>query len=202
MTAAAPGSADFARAKPTLVRRAVETFADPRYGVGTLKFDWFEASLRMAVAADCGFAGFMCGRSIWADAVGIFGAQGETAMRTGWPRRPGEPAARGTRRRRAVRDDRCGARARALGVRRLPRLDTGFRHHGRGREPWRRGGHGQRIVSKEVVQVVNDRAASLHEPLHLGQRQLELRADMVAGEIDAARRSRTGGAKQAGPAPC
>jgi len=123
-----PGSPAFAQAKPALVRRAVETFAHPRFGVGTLKievpvdlahvagfgaplmtraaavqafrdatapagglpvvflsagvpFDWFEASLRMAVEAECGFAGFMCGRSIWADAVGIFGAQGEGAMR-------------------------------------------------------------------------------------------------------------------------
>ena len=123
-----PGSPAFARAKPRLVRRAVETFADPRFQVGTLKievpvdlahvagfgtptlsrdhalqafrdatqparglpivflsagvpFDWFEASLQMAIEAGIGFAGFMCGRSIWSDAVGIFGAQGEGAMR-------------------------------------------------------------------------------------------------------------------------
>ena len=110
------------------MRRAVETFADPRYRVGTLKievpvdlahvagfgaplmqreaalkafrdvvaparglpvvflsagvpFDWFEASLSMAVESEAGFAGFMCGRSIWSDAVGVFGAGGEGAMR-------------------------------------------------------------------------------------------------------------------------
>ena len=126
--ALAPGSPEFARARPGLVRRAVETFADPRFQVGTLKievpvdlahvegygkplmsqdqamqafcdtadqakgvpivylsagvpFDWFEASLRMAVRSGSAFAGFMCGRSIWSDAIGIFGAKGEAAMR-------------------------------------------------------------------------------------------------------------------------
>jgi tagatose 1,6-diphosphate aldolase len=126
--ALAPGSPEFASARPGLVRRAVETFADPRFQVGTLKievpvdlahvagygtplmsqeqalqafadtaaaargvpivylsagvpFVWFEASLRMAVASGSAFAGFMCGRSIWSDAIGIFGAQGEDAMR-------------------------------------------------------------------------------------------------------------------------
>ena len=123
-----PGSPEFALAKPELVQRAVQTFADPRFRVGTLKievpvdlghvegfgapmlsyeqalqtfrdtaaqarglpivflsagvpFDWFEASLHMAVEAGIGFSGFMCGRSIWSDAVGVFGAQGEAAMR-------------------------------------------------------------------------------------------------------------------------
>lgn len=123
-----PGSPDFARAKPSLVRRTVQTFADPRFQIGTLKievpvdlafvesfgepmlsrvevlqafreaaapagglpivflsagvpFDWFEASLAMAVRSGAAFAGFMCGRSIWSDAVGIFGARGEAAMR-------------------------------------------------------------------------------------------------------------------------
>lgn len=123
-----PGTPAFAHAKPGLVRRAVETFADPRFQVGTLKievpvdlafvagygqplmsrdqalqafrdaaeparglpivylsagvpFDWFEASLQMARASGVAFAGFMCGRSIWSDAVGVFGAQGDAAMR-------------------------------------------------------------------------------------------------------------------------
>jgi tagatose 1,6-diphosphate aldolase len=122
------GSAEFARAKPGLVRRAVETFADPRFQVGTLKievpvdlgfvsgygaplmsrdqalqafrdaveparglpvvflsagvpFDWFQASLQLAVEAGANFAGFMCGRSIWSDAVAVFGLKGEGAMR-------------------------------------------------------------------------------------------------------------------------
>lgn len=122
------GTAEWARAKPGLVRRAVEVFADPRFQVGTLKvevpvdlafvegygtplmtraealeafraaaaparglplvylsagvpFDWFAASLDMAVQAGVDFKGFMCGRSIWSDAIGIFGAKGEAAMR-------------------------------------------------------------------------------------------------------------------------
>ena len=123
-----PGSPAFARAKPSLVRRAVETFADPRFQVGTLKievpvdlahvagfgtplitqqqalrafrdvadhacglpvvflsagvpFEWFEASLQMAVQSGAAFGGFMCGRSIWSEAVAVFGARGEQAMR-------------------------------------------------------------------------------------------------------------------------
>jgi tagatose 1,6-diphosphate aldolase len=35
----APGSAGFAAVKPDLVRRAVETFSDPRFGVRTLKIE-------------------------------------------------------------------------------------------------------------------------------------------------------------------
>lgn len=121
------GSPAFARAKPGLVRRAVEVFAQPRFQVSTLKievpvdlafvdgfgepllsrdevleafraaaapaaglplvylsagvpFEWFEASLQLADASGSNFAGFMCGRSIWSDAIGIFGARGEDAM--------------------------------------------------------------------------------------------------------------------------
>ena len=44
-------------------------------------FDWFEASLQMAVEAGADFAGLMCGRSIWSDAVAVFGTRGEGAMR-------------------------------------------------------------------------------------------------------------------------
>jgi tagatose 1,6-diphosphate aldolase len=123
----APGTAAFAAIKPDLVRRAVETFSDPRFGVRTLKievpvdlafveefgqpqrsraealtafrsvtgaargvpvvflsagvpFDRFEASLRLARASGAGFAGFMCGRALWSEAIGIFGESGEAAM--------------------------------------------------------------------------------------------------------------------------
>lgn len=125
--AAAPGTAAFAARKPDLVRRAVETFADPRFGIGTLKievpvdlpflpdqgtagpgreaalaafrsvvaaarglpvvflsagvpFAQFETSLRLARDSGAPVAGFMCGRSLWSDAVAIFGAEGEAAM--------------------------------------------------------------------------------------------------------------------------
>ncbi len=124
----APGSPGYATIKPDLVRRAVATFAAPRFQIGVLKvevpvdlgfvagygtplmpretalaafraaaaeagtiplvylsagvpFDWFEASLVMAKEAGVTFAGFMCGRAIWSDAIKIFGAKGEEAMR-------------------------------------------------------------------------------------------------------------------------
>ncbi|MBY4893568.1 tagatose 1,6-diphosphate aldolase [Rhodobacteraceae bacterium N5(2021)] len=44
-------------------------------------FERFEASLKMAREAGCTFAGFMCGRAIWSDAVDIFGSGGEGALR-------------------------------------------------------------------------------------------------------------------------
>ncbi|WDR02878.1 tagatose 1,6-diphosphate aldolase [Devosia algicola] len=44
-------------------------------------FDWFSASLQMAREAGVDYAGFMCGRSIWSEAVGVFGADGEQAVR-------------------------------------------------------------------------------------------------------------------------
>lgn len=44
-------------------------------------FDWFEASLKMAREAGVEYRGFMCGRAIWSEAVAVFGAQGEPALR-------------------------------------------------------------------------------------------------------------------------
>ena len=44
-------------------------------------FDWFEASLNLAVEAGVTFDGFMCGRAIWSDGVALFGAGGEPALR-------------------------------------------------------------------------------------------------------------------------
>lgn len=44
-------------------------------------FEAFEASLQMAGEAGVEFAGFMCGRAIWSDAVGIFGEQGDAGLR-------------------------------------------------------------------------------------------------------------------------
>lgn len=44
-------------------------------------FEWFEASLKMAKEAGVDFRGFMCGRAIWSDAVQVFGAEGEDALR-------------------------------------------------------------------------------------------------------------------------
>ncbi|GAB5447603.1 tagatose 1,6-diphosphate aldolase [Gymnodinialimonas sp.] len=124
----APGSADYARIKPDLVRRATEVFAAPRFQADVLKveipvdldfvegfgepmmsrsaalqafrdaaapaagidlvylsagvtFDRFDASLAMAKEAGVAFRGFMCGRAIWSDAVGVFGEKSEAALR-------------------------------------------------------------------------------------------------------------------------
>jgi len=42
-------------------------------------FERFESSLKLAVESGAGFAGFMCGRAIWNDAIAIFGNDGPTA---------------------------------------------------------------------------------------------------------------------------
>ncbi|MEM8915546.1 MAG: tagatose 1,6-diphosphate aldolase [Pseudomonadota bacterium] len=46
-----------------------------------VSFDRFEASLELAGEAGVTFAGFMCGRAIWSDAVEVFGREGETGLR-------------------------------------------------------------------------------------------------------------------------
>lgn len=123
-----PGTSEYAAIKPELVRRATETFAEPRFCADVLKveipvdlsfvegfgeplmsrdealaafsaaaepvtnaelvylsagvsFEWFKASLQMARDAKVSFNGFMCGRALWADAVDIFGTEGEAGLR-------------------------------------------------------------------------------------------------------------------------
>lgn len=116
-------SADYARAKPALVRAATETFAAPRFNIDILKveipvsmpqigttmseaeaktafheaaevagdipllylsagvtFEQFRDGLKLSRAAGVTAKGFMCGRGIWSDAIGIFGADGPAAM--------------------------------------------------------------------------------------------------------------------------
>lgn len=46
-------------------------------------FERFEAALVLAREAGAGLAGFMCGRALWSDAIGVFGAHGEAAL-TDW----------------------------------------------------------------------------------------------------------------------
>jgi len=122
-----PGTAEFRRLKPDLVRRATQAFADPRLHADVLKvevpvdlnfvegfgapemsrqqaleafrhaaepaagrdlvylsagvaFEAFEASLQMASEAGVTFSGFMCGRAIWADAIGVFGRDGKAGL--------------------------------------------------------------------------------------------------------------------------
>lgn len=115
-----PGTAAFAAAKPDLVCRAVEVFAQPRFGADMLKvevpadlshatedaalrafarlgevagqvpivflsagvpFVEFERALRLAHRSGVPFAGFMCGRALWSDAVPVHGAGGVAAAR-------------------------------------------------------------------------------------------------------------------------
>lgn len=123
-----PGTQAYAAAKPDLVTRATQVFAQDRFQADVLKvevpvdldfvegfgapvmnlveaqeafrtaaaaagdidlvylsagvtFERFEASLKMAAEAGVQFAGFMCGRAIWSDAVDIFGSGGETELR-------------------------------------------------------------------------------------------------------------------------
>tara|TARA_R110002051_G_scaffold136488_6_gene209171 strand:- start:17378 stop:18298 length:921 start_codon:yes stop_codon:yes gene_type:complete len=123
-------SAEFAKAKPELVRAATQAFADPKFGVDILKvevpvnfnfvegygtpqmskvaakaafvaasdaagdipllylsagvtFEQFRDALVFSRQAGVRSLGFMCGRAIWSDAIGIFGTQGPEAM-TKW----------------------------------------------------------------------------------------------------------------------
>ncbi|WP_299726696.1 tagatose 1,6-diphosphate aldolase [uncultured Tateyamaria sp.] len=78
------GQADMTRAD------ALQAFRDAAAAAGQVDlvylsagvaFEWFEASLKMAREAGVPFRGFMCGRAIWSDAVGIFGDAGEEALR-------------------------------------------------------------------------------------------------------------------------
>ncbi len=73
-------------------RQALDSFRQVAQAAGEVPFvflsagvpfDWFKASLVMAEEAGSGHAGFMCGRAIWSDAVGIFGSGGPEAMQ-GW----------------------------------------------------------------------------------------------------------------------
>ena len=62
-----------------MVARAAESVPVVYLSAG-VPFERFEASLEMAGEAGMPFAGFMCGRAIWSDVIGIFGAEGEAAM--------------------------------------------------------------------------------------------------------------------------
>lgn len=117
------GSAEYALAKPGLVRAATEAFAAPEFNIDLLKveipislthvpgtmsharaqqafveaahaagdipllylsagvtFEQFRDALAMSRKAGVNARGFMCGRAIWSDAIGIFGCDGPVAM--------------------------------------------------------------------------------------------------------------------------
>ena len=45
-----------------------------------VSFEWFKASLKMAVKAEVDCSGFMCGRAIWSEAIKVFGEHGEEGL--------------------------------------------------------------------------------------------------------------------------
>ncbi len=78
------GTPAMSRAKALDAFRAAAAAADGLpivYLSAGVPFAWFEASLRMAAEAGVALSGFMCGRSIWSDAIGVFGAEGDEALR-------------------------------------------------------------------------------------------------------------------------
>jgi tagatose 1,6-diphosphate aldolase len=46
-----------------------------------VSFEWFKASLNMAIKAEVDCSGFMCGRAIWSEAIKVFGEQGEEGLK-------------------------------------------------------------------------------------------------------------------------
>lgn len=63
------------------LRRAAEAAGDIPllYLSAGVTFEQFEGALKMAKASGARFAGFMCGRAIWHDAISIFGKDGPGA---------------------------------------------------------------------------------------------------------------------------
>ena len=47
-----------------------------------VSFEWFKASLKMAVKAEVDCSGFMCGRAVWSEAIKVFGEQGEEGLKS------------------------------------------------------------------------------------------------------------------------
>ena len=47
-----------------------------------VSFEWFKASLNMAIKAEVDCSGFMCGRAIWSEAINVFGEQGEEGLKS------------------------------------------------------------------------------------------------------------------------
>ena len=47
-----------------------------------VSFEWFKASLNMAIKAEVDCSGFMCGRAIWSEAIKVFGKQCEEGLKS------------------------------------------------------------------------------------------------------------------------
>ena len=68
---------------------AIKCFQDASNAAGDIpllylsagvSFEWFKASLNMAIQAQVNCSGFMCGRGLWSEAIGVFGEKGEDGL--------------------------------------------------------------------------------------------------------------------------
>ena len=69
--------------------KAIKYFKDASDAAGDIplvylsagvSFNWFKASIKMAIDAEVDCSGFMCGRAIWSEAIQVFGDNGEDAL--------------------------------------------------------------------------------------------------------------------------
>ena len=69
--------------------KAIKYFKDASDAAGDIplvylsagvSFNWFKASIKMAIEAEVDCSGFMCGRAIWSEAIKVFGDNGEDAL--------------------------------------------------------------------------------------------------------------------------
>ena len=69
--------------------KAIKCFQDASDAAGDIplvylsagvSFDWFKASIKMAIQAKVNCSGFMCGRAVWSEAIKVFGDNGEDAL--------------------------------------------------------------------------------------------------------------------------
>ena len=69
--------------------KAIKYFKDASDAAGDIplvylsagvSFNWFKASIKMAIEAKVDCSGFMCGRAVWSEAIQVFGDNGEDAL--------------------------------------------------------------------------------------------------------------------------
>ena len=69
--------------------KAIKCFKDASDAAGDIplvylsagvSFNWFKASIKMAIEAKVDCSGFMCGRAVWSEAIQVFGDNGEDAL--------------------------------------------------------------------------------------------------------------------------
>jgi len=69
--------------------KAIKCFKDASDAAGDIplvylsagvSFNWFKASIKMAIEAEVDCSGFMCGRAVWSEAIKVFGDNGEDVL--------------------------------------------------------------------------------------------------------------------------